>query len=218
MVNRAKLSLVLGRRAGIRPGKSGRSTTAGAGLAATAAAATVAAATAVVMTACTSTRYAESDNVPTTPSPAASAPSAPAQDMAQRGAPAAPATAPAALPALTLNGYKRQVAQSIYRQNTERLFEGAPPPMLKSVIVLTIGISPDGHPVRVSVMRSNGYRELERVAMDSVRRAAPLPAPSRFVLAKNGTAEFVETWLFRDDGRFQIRSLAEAQAMSDPDD
>jgi hypothetical protein len=24
--------------------------------------------------------------------------------------------------------------------------------------------------------------------------------------------EFVETWLFRDDGRFQIRSLAEAQA------
>ena len=213
MVNRAKLSLVPGRRAASRPGRFWRGSKAGTAVLAV----TAVAATAAVMTACTSARYAESD-IPAGPAPAASAPPAPVRDMAQRGAPAAPATAPAVLPALTLNGYKRQVAQSIYRQNSERLFEGAPPPMLKSVIVLTIGVSPEGHPVRVSVMRSNGYRELERVAMDSVRRSAPLPAPSRFVLAKNGTAEFVETWLFRDDGRFQIRSLAEAQAMSDPDD
>ena len=207
MVNRGRLSPALGRNAATRRAKAGRRIKAGAAIAATA----------VVLAACTSTRYSESDAVPATPSPAASAPSAPTQDLAQRGVPAAPATAPV-FPALTLNGYKRQVAESIYRQNAERLFEGAPPPMLKSVIVLNIGISPEGHPVRVSVMRSNGYRELERVAMDSVRRSAPLPAPSRFVMAKNGTAEFVETWLFRDDGRFQIRSLAEAQATSDPDD
>jgi hypothetical protein len=35
-------------------------------------------------------------------------------------------------------------------------------------------------------------------------------------LLKVGTMEYYETWLFRDDERFQIRSLAEAQ-QSPPD-
>jgi hypothetical protein len=32
---------------------------------------------------------------------------------------------------------------------------------------------------------------------------------------RGGVAEFSETWLFRYDGRFQIRSLAQVQARGD---
>ena len=49
--------------------------------------------------------------------------------------------------------------------------------------------------------------------MQSVRDASPLPAPQRS-LVRNGRIELTETWLFRDDGRFQIRTLAQAQAHS----
>ena len=110
--------------------------------------------------------------------------------------------------------YKQLVATSIHRANPQHLFEGAPPPMLKSVVVLSIAIAADGKPLRVSVLRTNGYRDLVQKAVDSVHQAAPLPRPDpRFM--RGGQAEFTESWLFRDDGRFQIRSIAQEQANSD---
>jgi len=112
-----------------------------------------------------------------------------------------------------MNGYKRDVAKQIYRANRQHLFEGAPPPTLKSVVVLTIKVDSDGKLTHVSVLRSNRYTALEALAMQSVRDAAPLPRPNRFVM-KRGVAEFVETWLFRNDDHFQIRTLAESQAES----
>lgn len=130
-------------------------------------------------------------------------------------APAAPA--PASVPessARTLDAYKQEVARWIYRSSAESLFDGAPPPMLKSVVVLSVAIDAQGHPRRVTVQRSNGYRALNQLAMQSVQRAAPLPRPGRGLM-HGGVAEFSETWLFRDDGRFQIRSLAQVQARGD---
>jgi protein TonB len=47
-----------------------------------------------------------------------------------------------------------------------------------------------------------------------VRAAAPFPAPPTSLL-RRGTLEIAETWLFRDDGKFQVRSLAEVQAAAD---
>jgi periplasmic protein TonB len=130
--------------------------------------------------------------------------------------PASPVEEAASVPtqsvALTVDGYKREVARAIYRSSPEHLFEGAPPPLLRAVVVLSLRIDREGKLSRVSVLRSNGYRELEAIALSSVHRASPLPMPNRLV-EHNGNAEFVETWLFRDDGRFQIRSLAEAQAL-----
>ncbi len=113
--------------------------------------------------------------------------------------------------ALTMNGYKRDVAKQLYRTNPQDLYEGQPPPLLKSIVVLKIRVDGKGQLSHVSVMRSNGYKELEARAMQSVRNASPLPMPNRLFM-QGGNAEFVETWLFRNDGRFQIRSLAEPQA------
>jgi protein TonB len=53
--------------------------------------------------------------------------------------------------------------------------------------------------------------ELAAVATRSVRAVGPLPAPPPEFL-RRGELQLVETWLFRDDGRFQVRTLAEPQA------
>ncbi len=113
----------------------------------------------------------------------------------------------------TPDAYKREMACLIHARNGAHLYDGAPPPVLRSVVVLSIGVSPAGRLVRLRVLRSNGIRELERRAMQSVRTAMPLPAPGKPMI-RQGRAEITETWLFRDDGRFRVRSLASVQAAS----
>lgn len=108
------------------------------------------------------------------------------------------------------DGYKRDAAEQIYRMNAEHVFLGVPPPILRSVVVLQVRVDSQGNPVHVAVFRSNGFKDLEAEAINSVHRAAPLPVPNA-VLTRGGHLEYLESWLFRDDGRFQIRSVAEVQ-------
>lgn len=121
----------------------------------------------------------------------------------------APPPRPRELPrATTLAGYKMEVAHRIASSSPE-LFADPLPEMLKSVVVLDISIDRDGSPQRISVRRSNGYRQLEQRAEASVRRAAPFAPPAPALLRGASSVSFLETFLFRDDGRFQIRSLVE---------
>jgi protein TonB len=124
---------------------------------------------------------------------------------------ALPVPAPVPEVLSSLDEYKRAVALRIAQANAQHLFEGAPPPLLRSVVVLSIGIDDEGHPARVQVLRGNGHRSLEQAAMQSLQAAAPLPLPGRLA-GQRRLLEFNETWLFRDDGRFQLRTLAEAQS------
>ena len=110
------------------------------------------------------------------------------------------------IPALTLDGYKKQAAKHIVATSPEA-FDGRLPEILKSVVVLDLTVDRDGKVVKASVRRSNGYKELEATALESVRRAGRLPAPAFAVHRGAPTISYVETWLFRADGRFQIRSL-----------
>jgi protein TonB len=120
-------------------------------------------------------------------------------------APAAVAPAPL-LPPLTLEGYKKALAERVARSSTE-IFDEPMPEVLKSIVVLDITIDRDGRLARVAVRRSNGYKALEERAMDSVRRAAPFGAPAFTVRGRDGSVSFLETFLFRDDDRFRILSL-----------
>ena len=129
--------------------------------------------------------------------------------------PVAPVAAPAAvapqagpapfLPAFTLDGYKREVAGRIAARS-RHMFTEPLPEMFKSIVVLDITIARDGSLERVAVRRSNGFRQLEARAIESVREAAPYAAPGLFI-RHGGSVSFLETFLFRADGRFQIRSL-----------
>ena len=135
----------------------------------------------------------------------APAPAAPAASPAVASARPAPAPTPF-IPPLTLDGYKKSVAERIASVSPD-IFVEPLPEMFKSIVVLDITIDREGRLAQVSVRRSNGYQALERKAMDSVRRAAPFVAPAFTVRGRNGTVSFLETFLFRDDGRYQIRSL-----------
>ena len=67
--------------------------------------------------------------------------------------------------------------------------------------VLDIAIDAEGRLVEASVVRSNGHPGLAQRALETVKAAAPFTAPGRSV-------QFLETFLFRDDDCFLIRSLA----------
>lgn len=125
--------------------------------------------------------------------------------------PVAKPTPPAkpAVPARTLDGYKIEVAKRIASTSPD-LFSEPLPDVLKSIVVLDIAIGRDGVPQHVSVRRSNGFRHLEQRAEASVRKAAPFSVPGPEVLRGAHSVRFLETFLFRDDGRFQIRSLVDA--------
>ena len=120
-------------------------------------------------------------------------------------------TAPLAVSnARTLDEYKAEVAHAILHANADATFIGRLPEILKSVVVLQITVDRNGFPFQVRMFRSNGYQDLEARAMQSVRAAA-LPRPTGTVTGGGGTVTFTETWLFRDDGKFQIRTLAGSQ-------
>lgn len=143
---------------------------------------------------------------PAAPAPAQPATPAPAPRAPQVDATPQRSPVPARTP---LDAYKQAMAGQILKVNQTRTFEGRPPHFLKAVVVLQIAVDDRGQPTRVNVMRTPDHaRHLGKVAVDTVRRAGPYGAPSRDLLAGKRELVFTETWLFRDDERFQIRSLA----------
>ena len=137
--------------------------------------------------------------------PAGSAPQPPA-------ATAAPLTAqPAASSASNVAGYKVEVANRVYQANSESVFTGQPPPLLRSIVVVSVVVDENGKLVSSKVFRDNGDVEARAAALASLQRAGPLPRPTRAVL-RRGQVEYLESWLFRRDGKFQVRTLAELQA------
>ena len=102
------------------------------------------------------------------------------------------------LPA-THDTYKRIVARDVLQHRPGAYCQPGED-MLKSVVILEISIKEDGTLLEVSVVRSNGHPDLTEVALDAVKAAAPFTPPGQGV-------QFLETFLFRDDDCFLIRSL-----------
>lgn len=122
-----------------------------------------------------------------------------------------PATTPTATStATTLDDYKRGLAQRIVTVNSSEVYIGRPQALLRAVIVLKYFVNADGQLLRADIMRTNRDRKAEATALATLRRAAPFPKPdSKFL--RRGEVEIAESWLFNDDGRFQLRSIAEQQ-------
>jgi protein TonB len=117
--------------------------------------------------------------------------------------------------ALTLNAraglddYKTQVARHVVEHNPERTYRGTLPPLLPAIVVLRITVDGNGELANVEVQRSRNAAASE-VALASMRRSTPLPQPQQ--LAQAGQLTFLETFLFADSERYQLRSLAAPQA------
>ncbi len=115
-------------------------------------------------------------------------------------------------PGLTLQQYQKEIATAIASTSTGDTFQGKLPPLLRSVVVLQVSIDRHGMPEKVTMFRSNGFVDLEKLAITAVYRAAPYPIPGRSLLGGHSNLTFLESFLFRNDGRFQIRSIAEEQS------
>lgn len=99
----------------------------------------------------------------------------------------------------SLDAYKRVVALDVL-QHTLGAYCQPGEEMLKSVVILEIVIDGEGRLAAATVVRSNGHPELAQRALDAVKAAAPFTPPGQGV-------QFLETFLFREDECFQIRSL-----------
>ncbi len=112
--------------------------------------------------------------------------------------------------ARTIDDYKRDIAQRISQVNSTRIYPGQPQALLRSVVVLRFSVDGSGKLLKSEILRSNRDSVTEATALSSLRNTAPFPKPASGLL-RNGRVELSETWLFNNDGRFQIRSVAQTQ-------
>jgi periplasmic protein TonB len=112
--------------------------------------------------------------------------------------------------AATIEAYKADLAQRISAVNSIHVYTGRPQALLRSVIVVRYVVDAGGNLVRSEIMRSNHDRANESTALATLRTSAPFPKPAPHLLS-NGRLELAESWLFNNDGRFQLRSIALAQ-------
>jgi len=110
----------------------------------------------------------------------------------------------------TIDNYKRELAERIATTNSVRVYAGRPQALLRSVVVVKYAIDSQGNLTHSEIMRSNRDDIAEAVALTSLKQAAPFPIPASHLL-RRGRVELAETWLFNNDGRFQLRSIAEPQ-------
>lgn len=109
--------------------------------------------------------------------------------------------------AATLDEYKVEVARRIVAQNSKQVYSQNPQALLRAVIVLRYTLAADGRLVKTDIVRSNHDHAAENTALASLKQGAPFARPDARLL-KGGQLVASETWLFNDDGRFQLRSIA----------
>lgn len=112
--------------------------------------------------------------------------------------------------ASNMESYRRDLAHRISEVNSIKIYPGRPQALLRSVIVVKYSIDAGGGLVRSEIVRTNRDRENETTALNSLKSTAPFPKPAGHLL-RRGQVEMTETWLFNNDGRFQLRTIAQAQ-------
>lgn len=109
-----------------------------------------------------------------------------------------------------LDEYKRELSQRISQVNSTKVYVTRPQALLRSVIVIHFWVDAQGGLTRSEIVRTNRDKAAETTALASLRGTAPFPKPPKALLA-GGKVEISETWLFNNDGRFQLRSVAQPQ-------
>jgi hypothetical protein len=121
------------------------------------------------------------------------------------------ASAPATAWAQSADQVKADFARAVYLNSAAQVHNEQPQALLRAVVVLRIKLN-DQDQWQAEVFRENTEQpEMTRLALESVAR---LPAPmglapkARQLLRGDG---LVEAWLFQNDGRFALKTLAKPQ-------
>lgn len=106
---------------------------------------------------------------------------------------------------------KAEFARSVYLNSAAQVHNEQPQALLRAVVVLRVKLNEQGQ-WAAEVFRDNPDQpEMTRAALESV---AKLPVPvglstkARQLLQNDG---LVEAWLFQNDGRFALKTLAKPQ-------
>ena len=106
---------------------------------------------------------------------------------------------------------KTDFARAVYLNSAARVHDERPQPLLRAVVVLRVRLGDDDR-WQAEVFRDNPAQpEMTRRARESVARLLPavgLSPQARQALRSEG---LVEAWLFQDDGRFALKTLARPQ-------
>lgn len=104
--------------------------------------------------------------------------------------------------------YRVDAARHIYASYASRIYKGRLPPLLHGIVVVETTVDDSGHPRDVKLVRGPSHApDVSAAVIEMIRRAGPLPTPSRFA----GGLRFTEIWLVHKDGRFQLDALTEGQ-------
>ena len=108
----------------------------------------------------------------------------------------------------SIDQVRRGFAQMIYQDSRADINLAPPQSMLRAVVVLRVRLDDHGR-WKAEVMRENDVEPgLTRKALASVEHLAealPVSAGMSEQLHREG---FVEVWLFQNDGRFALKTLA----------
>ena len=107
----------------------------------------------------------------------------------------------------SLTGYQQELALRISEANANRVYTDRPQALLRSVIVLNFMINAEGKLLHSEVLRTNRDKTTEKIALASLSNASPFPKPPSHLL-RSDKLKITETWLFNNDGRFQLRTIA----------
>jgi len=132
-------------------------------------------------------------------------------------APVAKAPAPAAAPVPSANrrvsqatsekAYRQDGARAIYAAYPESIYKGKLPPLLYAVAVVETELDASGNVRDVRMGRAPSHApEVTAKIRELIRKASPLPAPSRI-----GITKYTDVWLFDKSGKFQLDTLTEGQ-------
>ncbi len=111
--------------------------------------------------------------------------------------------------AADMKAYKIDAARHIYAAYAPRIYKGRLPPLIHGVVVVETTVDASGYPRQVQVVRGPSHApDVTAAVVEMIKRAGPLPAPSRF---GSSGVRFTEIWLVHKDGRFQLDSLTEGQ-------
>ena len=108
----------------------------------------------------------------------------------------------------SLEQVRRGFAQMVYEDAGPDINHGAPQPLLRAVVVLRVKLDEVGRWTAEVIRENDEQPELTRKALASVahlRKSLAMSAAAAEQVHRDG---FMEVWLFQNDGRFALKTLA----------
>jgi len=108
----------------------------------------------------------------------------------------------------SLDQVRHDFAQMVYEDAGPDINRDRPQPLLRAVVVLRVKLNEIGHWTGEVVRENDEQPELTRKALASVAHLARTLAVSAAASEQLHREGFLEVWLFQNDGRFALKTLA----------